>query len=207
MRTRTTTTITGIAAVLLSLTACSSSKDNDADAPAPTKTTAAGAAKVDCSDPSLSQADWTKNCDKGGGGLSKKFGQTFAWPDGVKVTVTKAVVFTDYDKSSGEKRTAGSTDYQVFVKVTNGSHAPLDLGNISVITEGATSGGEAGITGWTNAAPGLEGRLAPGVSVTKADQETLGTKFGRKIVVTVQRMSPTSSDPMEFPEFSGSITG
>lgn len=212
MRTRTLTT-TGLLAAGLLLTACSSTPNSTPDrtATAPSvKATAKAAATVDCSDPTLSQADWTANCgDKAGGsgGLSKQFGQTYTWPDGVKVTVTEARIFTAYDKSIGEKASPGALDYQVMVKVANAGHVPLDLGNLSVITAGATNGGEAAATSWNNGAPRLEGRLAPGVTVTKADSESLETKFGRKIVVTVQRMSADNSDVMAFPEFTGSITG
>lgn len=214
MRTRTRTLAAGLMAVgALTLTACSSSSGDGKTAATPKAAAPVGTPagkKVDCSDPGLSQADWVAHCDKTAAGhsdsLNKQFGQAYTWPDGVKVTVTEAKVFTGYDKSIDEKPTPGAVDYQVMVKVTNGSHVPLDLGNLSVITEGATNGGEASITGWTNAAPGFEGRLAPGVTVTKADQETLQNKFGRKIVVTVQRTSADSS-VMDFPEFSGSITG
>lgn len=208
MRTRTTLATGLLAAGTLALTACSSSSGTDAATqPAGTKKPTA-TKSVDCSDPNLSQAEWTAHCDTGAkpGSLHLRFGQTYTWPDGVKTTVTGAKVFTAYDKSIGEKPTPGAVDYQVMVKVTNGGRTPIDLGGLSVITEGATNGGEASITSWSNAAPGFEGRLAPGVTVTKADQETLQNKFGRKIVVTVQRTSADST-VMDFPEFSGSITG
>lgn len=187
MRTRALTTITLAAAGLLALTACSTTPSSSKPAGgAPIMTTAAAG-------PSSS-----------GAGLSQLFGQTYAWPDGVKVTITGAKLFTAYDASIGESATAGSTDYQVMIKVTNEGSAPLDLTTLSVITAGATSGGEASATAWNNAAPPLEGTLAPGGTVTKGDPETLETTYGKKIVVTVQRMS----DPvMPFPEFTGSITG
>lgn len=208
MRTRTSLTITGITAALLALTACGGSKD-DAGAPAATKIAAAPAKttaapkRVDCSDPSLSQAEWTKNCDKASGGLSKKFGQMFAWPDGVKVTVSKATVFTNFNKEFGEHATAGSTDFRVEIRITNGSRVPFDLGKLSTITEGATNGGEASVGLWTDDGSPLEGRLAPGVSVTKTDDATLENKYGKKIIVTVQRMTDDLS--AAFPEFSGTI--
>jgi hypothetical protein len=208
VHTRTTLAASLLAAGALTLTACSSTSSGTDAATQPASTKKPTATKsVDCSDPNLSQAQWTAHCDTSAKprSLHLQFGQTYTWPDGVKATVTEAKVFTAYDKSIDEKPTPGAVDYQVMVKVTNGSHVPLDLGNLSVITEGATNGGEASITGWTNAAPGFEGRLAPGVTVTKADQETLQNKFGRKIVVTVQRTSADST-VMDFPEFTGSIT-
>jgi hypothetical protein len=205
VRTRTTLAILLTAGALL--TACSGSNGTDTAA-RPTGTTAAAEAKIDCSDTALSQADWTANCtgpSADTAGLTKQFGQTYAWPDGVTATVTQARVFTAYDRAGGEKPT-GDTDYQVMIKVTNGGHTPFDLSTLSVITAGATTGGEAAATSWSNGAPGLEGRLAPGVTVMKADGEALEKQFGRKIVVTVQRMS-AAGDTMAFPEFTGSITG
>ncbi len=184
MRTR-TLAITGLLAAGLLLTACSSTPSSTPD-----RTAAAPSSKAAA----------------GGASLQQPFGKTYAWPDGVKVTVTQAKVFTGYDKSLGEKATPGSTDYQVSVKVTNGSPTPLDLGSLSVITVGATSGGEAEATAWGSGSDALQGRLAPGAAITKADDETLGTKYGRKIVVTVQR-STDDGTTAAFPEFSGSIAG
>lgn len=137
--------------------------------------------------------------------LHLKFGQAYAWPDGVKASVTEAKVFTDYDTSLDEKPTPGGTDFQVMVRITNGGRIPLDLSELSVITDGATNGGQAAITSWVNEGPRLEGRLAPGTTATKADPETLEKKFGRKVIVTVQRSS-SENVTYDFPEFSGSIT-
>lgn len=215
MRTRTRTLTAGLLAVgALTLTACGSSGDDGQSEAAPKAVAPVGTPagkKVDCSDPGLSQADWVAHCDKIAAGhsdsLNKQFGQAYTWSDGVKVTVTGARVFTAYDKSLDEGPTAGTTDYEVMVRVTNGGRVPIDLGDLSVITEGATNGGEASLLPVSNAAPGLEGRLAPGVTVTKADTESLETKFGRKIVVTVQRTVPGSIELQASPEFSGTITG
>lgn len=203
MRTRATTTIAVLTAGLL-LTACSSSDDTSATNKPATTTAATG---FDCADPNLAPADKLANCTGPDNGqpLQQAFGKTYAWPDGVKVTVTGAKVFTGYDKSIGEKATAGGIDYQVMVKVTNGGKQPFDLSSLSVITAGATNGGQAAAIGWSNAAPPLEGTLAPGVTVVKADAETLETQYGKKIVVTVQRASDGATQA--FPEFTGSITG
>lgn len=214
MRTRTTLAASLLAAGALALTACGSSSSDDSSSAASSKATSpvgtpAGKG-INCSDPGLPQADWEAHCDKTAAGhadsLSKQFGQTYAWLDGVKVSVTEAKIFTDYDKSIGEKATPGTTDYEVMIKVTNGGHVPVDLSDLSVITEGATNGGEASLLPVSNAAPGLEGRLAPGVTVIKADTESLENKFGRRIVVTVQRTVPGSIELQASPEFTGSIT-
>jgi len=181
MRTR-TVAVTATLAAVLSVAACDGNSSSDATitTPATTSTTADGS-------------------------LHLRFGQTYTWPDGVKVSVSEAKVFTDYDTSSGEKPTPGSTDYQVMIRITNDSRTSFDLSELSVITDGATNGGQAAATAWVNGAPGLEGRLAPGVTATKADAETLEKRFGRKVVVTVQRSS-SPDVTYDFPEFSGSIT-
>lgn len=183
MRTR-TLTIGVAAAGLLALTACSTAADGDV----PAATTAAVA---DSSAPSND--------------LSQAFGQVYAWPDGVKVTVTGAARFTDYNADYGEVADPG--DFRVKISITNGSAASLDLTNLSTIIDGATNGGEAMLATFTNGSAPLEGRVAPGVTVVKTDDNNLGTEYGAKIVVTVQRMSPDGTDVMDFPEFTGSITG
>jgi hypothetical protein len=200
---------------LLVLAGCSSSSKGDdtagkAAAPTTAKpSTTAAAKKVDCSDPDLSMADWTEKCgqdgsNKSAGDLHKQFGQTYAWPDGVKVSVIRAKVFTAYNKEFGERATGGATDFRLTIRITNGSQTPFDLGKLSTITDGATNGGEATVGLWTDNGSPLEGRLAPGVTATKTDDATLENRYGKKIVVTVQRMTDDLS--AAFPEFTGAIT-
>lgn len=196
----------GLLAAGLALAACSSSGGGaSASASTPHPVHTAANAKVDCSDPNLSQAEWTKNCAKGTNNTNKRFGQIYAWADGVKVTVTKAKVFTDFDTSIGERPDPGMTDFQVMVKVANGSHVPFDLSDLSALTVGATNGGQAAVTSWSKDDTPLEGQLAPGVTTTKTGDETLAKKYGRRIVVTVQRSS--GSGDLPFPTFTGAITG
>jgi hypothetical protein len=58
---------------------------------------------------------------------------------------------------------------------------------------------------YENGSQPLEGRLAPGVVATKNADHVLETKYGKKIVVTVQRNSENFD--LDFPEFTGEITG
>lgn len=189
MRTRTLTTIGLAAAGLLALTACSTTPE--ASKPAGGAPAATTAAVADTSAPSSD--------------LTQAFGQAYTWPDGVKVTVIGASRFTDYNADYGE--TPDSGDFRVKISITNGSSASLDLTNLSTIIDGATNGGEAMLAAFTNGSSPLEGRVAPGVTVVKTDDNNLDPSYGTKIVVTVQRMSPDGSDVMDFPEFTGSITG
>ncbi|MET8113837.1 hypothetical protein [Streptomyces prasinus] len=116
------------AALLLAvLTACGGG-DGDSSSSKPKPRASAGKEKsVDCTDESLDQADWMEHCadEAGTGGdgtegqaTGLEFGESYEWPDGLKVTVVDAKVFTDYDpgllesaepcrRSSRGRRTAG----------------------------------------------------------------------------------------------------
>lgn len=115
-------------------------------------------------------------------------------------------MFTDYNSDAGESHDPGTTDFRITLQVTNGGRSPLDLGGLSVIVQGATNGGEAATTTFENGSQPLEGQLAPGVTATKTDDESLETSYGRRIVVRVQRVAddPTGAT---WPEFTGTVTG
>lgn len=208
MRVRTTA---ATAALLLAvLTACGGS--GKADPKSPDK--ASASKKVDCKDESLDQADWMKYCSEeagtsGDGSEGKstglKFGESYTWPDGLKVTVVEAKVFADYDPELLESAEPGATDFRVKLKLENTGDVAVALDDLSTIIEGATNGGQASFTTFENGSEPLEGRLAPGVSAVKTDDNVLESKYGKKVVVTVQRNSGALD--LEFPEFNGSIVG
>jgi hypothetical protein len=212
MRLRATTATAAL--LLATLTACGGG-DGKADVGTNAAATTPGQteAKVDCNDQSLSQAEWVEHCSgspgTGGDGTEGqvtglKFGASYTWPDGLKVTVVEAKVFTDYDPEF-ESAEPGETDFRVKLKLENGGKAPVPLDDLSLIVEGATNGGEAASTSFENGSEPLEGRLAAGRTVTKTDDKVLETKYGKKIMVTVQRSSEDFS--LDFPEFEGEITG
>ncbi len=200
------------ALLLAALTACGGGDDGDTGAEGKASTTAPA---VDCMDEDISQADWMAHCSDEGaepGGDSSdqqvaglEFGESYTWPDGLKVTVVDAKVFTDHDEDLLESPEPGNIDFRVGLKLENGGKEPVALDDLSLIVEGATNGGEAAFTLFENGSQPLEGRLAPGVSTTKNHDNTIESKYGRKIVVTVQRSSDDFS--LGFPEFSGTITG
>ncbi|MGQ5576348.1 hypothetical protein [Streptomyces sp. ECR3.8] len=205
MRVRTTAATAAL--LLAALTAC-----GGGDSGSETKASeAAPSQSVDCTDQTMDQAEWMKHCadeaseDAGAQSTGLKFGETYTWPDGLKVTVVEAKVFTDLNEDLLESPEPGSTDFRVTLKVDNGSKEPVALDDLSLIVEGATNGGEAAFTMFENGSQPLEGRLAPGVSVSKNADHVLETKYGKKIVVTVQRNSENFD--LDFPEFSGEITG
>lgn len=207
------------ALLLAALTACNGGNDKAETKPSPAKSSPAKK-KVDCTDESLSQADWMKYCSEEGGddasagpeegadgakATGLKFGESYTWPDGLKVTVVEARVFTDYDKGLMESAEPGKTDFRVNLKLENTGKAAAKLDDLSTIIEGATNGGESSSTEFENGSSPLEGRLAPGVAAVKTDDNVLESKYGKKIVVTVQR---SSDDPdTVFPEFEGEIVG
>ncbi|MFJ2110648.1 hypothetical protein ACIOEX_01745 [Streptomyces sp. NPDC087850] len=155
-------------------------------------------AAVDCTDEDLSQAEWMEHCDGtgtgGGGGPSTglAFGKSYAWPDGLEVTVVEAKPLPGADQ--------GESWFRVKLKLTNAGTSSVDLGDLSTAVDGATNGGTAASLITDDAGEPLEGRLAPGVTVVKTDDNSLGLKYGKAIVVKVQRPD------MDFPEFEGSIS-
>ncbi|OMI34355.1 hypothetical protein [Streptomyces sparsogenes] len=195
-----------ILAASLPLTACSGSDNKDSSKDAKPK--AAGKTSFDCDDPNGDQAAWVEHCadekpapaEQSSTGLA--FGKTYTWPDGLKVSVVDArevTKFGEYDSTPDP----GETGFRVELKLTNTGKAAAKLDDLSLIVEGATNGGEAATTTYETGSDPLEGRLAPGMTVTKNDDSVLGTKYGKKIVVTVQRSSENFD--LEFPEFSGTI--
>ncbi|MEU2996936.1 hypothetical protein ABZ684_05065 [Streptomyces sp. NPDC006995] len=206
MRTRTA----AAAALLLacSLTACGGT----AEPAAPKSTVKASAPEheVDCSDTSLDQADWMEHCSEadgsgtggdGGPSTDLPFGKVYSWPDGLEVTVVEAQVFSDWDEF--EEPDPKAYDFRVRVKLDNKSGQTIDLDQVSVSVDGATNGGTADLAIFSKNSAPLEGRLAKGVSAVKTSDHSLEKRYGKDIVVTVQRT--TDDDVLTFPEFTGTI--
>lgn len=206
MRTRTAAAVALLLAC--SLTACGGS--DDPAAPKSTVKASAPEHEVDCSDTSLSQADWMEHCSEddgagtgGDGGPSSDlpFGKAYAWPDGLEVTVLEAKVFTDWDEY--EEPDPKNTEFRIRLKVDNKSEASVDLSQLSILVDGATNGGTAASSSFAKGSAPLEGRIASGVSAVKTDDNALEKRYGKDIVVTVQR---ATDDGFEvFPEFTGTI--
>ncbi|WP_275558471.1 hypothetical protein [Streptomyces sp. 5-6(2022)] len=191
-----------ILAATLPLTACSGNDGGKDEKPK------AAGKSYDCDNPNGDQASWVEHCadkkpapaEQASTGLT--FGKSYRWPDGLEVSVTSAKTVTQFGEYDS-KPDANETGFRVTLKLANKGKAPVKLDGLSLITEGATNGGEAASTTYDVGSEPLEGRLAPGTTVTKNDDEVLGRKYGKKIVVTVQRASEKFD--LEFPEFTGSI--
>ncbi|MFH9685256.1 hypothetical protein ACH4LE_02805 [Streptomyces sp. NPDC017413] len=191
----------------VALTGCGSESDS-ASSPAASRETVASppAHEVDCSDTSLSQAEWTENCseESAPSDVPTKdlaFGKPYAWADGLEVTVVEAKVFSDW--SEYEEPDPKSTEFRIRLKFDNKSKAAVNLSDISILVDGATNGGTASSSSFEKGSAPLEGRLAPGVAAVKTDDNTLEKRYGRDVVVTVQRTSDDGFDA--FPEFTGTI--
>jgi hypothetical protein len=207
MRARTTAATAAL--LFAALTACGGGNGDSADS---SKSAVPSAAKsVDCTSQTLSQSEYMEHCatepseDDGAKTTGLKFGESYTWPDGLKVTVTEAKVFTDYDEEILESAEPGMTDFRISLKVENGGKTAVALDDLSIIVEGATKGGQAASTSFSKGSEPLEGRLAPGVTVVKNNDNVLEKAYGKRIVVTVQRSSDDFS--LTFPEFEGEITG
>ncbi|MFB7928319.1 hypothetical protein [Streptomyces sp. NPDC056039] len=201
------------ALILAALTACGG---NGSDGSSASKTKAAAASKskkVDCTSQTLDQAEWMEHCadeastdaDTGVKSTGLNFGESYKWPDGLKVTVVEAKVWTTFTDEDFVEDDPKATEFRVLLKLENTGKAPAQLDDVSTFIEGATNGGEAAFTEFTTDSEPLGGRLAPGVTVTKTDDNSLESKYGKKIVVTVQRNSEDFD--LDFPEFNGEITG
>lgn len=209
MRIRTTAATAAL--LLAALTACGGS-DNGDDTAAETKSAKPAASEsVDCTSQTLSQSEYMEHCaaeaseDDGAKTTGLKFGESYTWPDGLKVSIVETKPFTDFDKDALESAEPGSTSFRVKLKVENTGKAAVALDDLSLIVEGSTNGGEAAFTIFSRGSEPLEGRLAPGVSAVKTHDNVLESKYGKRIVVTVQRSSDDFS--LAFPEFEGEITG
>ncbi|MFJ6729347.1 hypothetical protein ACIQPQ_31045 [Streptomyces sp. NPDC091281] len=207
-------TVAATALLLAALTACGNGGDSgDTEQSVASKPAAADTKAVDCSDESLSQSEWTENCaEQGTGGdgtdgeaTGLKFGGSYTWPDGLKVSVVEARVFTDFDPEVLESPEPGQTEFRVKLKLENTGKSPAALDDLSMIIEGATNGGEAALTEFSRGSAPLQGRLAPGVTAVKTGDHVLETRYGKRIVVTVQRASEDFD--LDFPEFEGEIVG
>lgn len=207
------------ALLLAALTACGGGDDGgqsgSSSKPKAAASKEAGEPKVDCMADDVSQADWMKYCSDEGAGTGGdgtdgqstglKFGESYTWPDGLKVSVVEAREWTQFTEEDYATDDPAFTEFRVKLKLTNGGKSAVKLDDLSVIVEGATNGGQASTTGFATDSQPLEGRLRAGVTATKTDDNALETKYGKEVVVTVQRSSENFD--LEFPEFEGEITG
>ncbi|QPP05260.1 hypothetical protein G4Z16_01395 [Streptomyces bathyalis] len=133
-----------------------------------------------------------------------KVGDTFTYEDGVNVTVASINEFTAFEEY-GDTAEPNQTPFRIDVKFENGSGKPVNLDDFMVNGQGATKGGDAEFTSWTEDVKDITGRLAAGQSDTKNSDGVLDKKYGTKMVVTVTRVSDDVDVMMEVPTWTGSI--
>lgn len=131
-------------------------------------------------------------------------GDTFAYKDGVKVTVqsiARLTAFGEYD--SGPE--ANQTGYRVTWTLKNGTKKPLDTDLWSESEQGATNGGEVTMLSVEKGSRTMTGRIAPGQSATFTSESALEKSSGNKIVITMTRMDDTADLLAEDPHWTGTI--
>ncbi|MFF4144566.1 hypothetical protein ACFY0A_24965 [Streptomyces sp. NPDC001698] len=129
------------------------------------------------------------------------FNKGYTWPDGLNVSVIAARVSTYYD----EAPQAGYTGFRVLLYVSNEGQKPVDLHGVTLLVDGATTGGEALHRTFESGSKPLEGQLAPGTGSNFTDDWSMKTEYGKRIVVRVQRVADYSGQ--DFPEFTGDVEG
>lgn len=200
----------------LTLTTACGSNDSAGEPATPAPSSEQSPDDVDCTDTTLTDAAWMEHCadsasdgdgtggDGGGIPVDLEFGEVYEWPDGLAVTVAKAAVFTDFTAEEGAPSET-ETEFRISLELTNGGEDSADLGELSTFVEGATSGGEAAATEFETGSAPLDGRLAPGVTAVKTDDNALEKEHGTDIVVTVRRIGDGGMDEWVSPEFVGTI--
>ncbi|GAA2099997.1 hypothetical protein GCM10009801_72140 [Streptomyces albiaxialis] len=168
-RGRERTVVALVAAVLVTVTACGTEGGGDDGG------TGRGGVSTGAEGRSGEQAAVPDDAD-----LRLREGETFTWPDGLEVTVVKA----DEVKTSGYG--AGHLPFQLHFEFHNGGGKTLSLDDFATFVEGATRGGEAVRTSFSDDTAGIGGRLAPGVTRRKTEDRVIRKEYGRKIVVTLQ---------------------
>lgn len=127
-----------------------------------------------------------------------KQGQFYRWPDGL----TAAVVKAERVQVGGFKDS--EVPFRLHIRFENRGKAPVSLDKFSTIAVGATNGGEAAATGFSGPDNEITGRLAPGVKVTKTEDNVIDEKFGNKLIVTMQRVT-NDEVAVEDPESTATI--
>jgi hypothetical protein len=201
-------TLITIAVVTAALTGCGSTAHQQGKA----ERAGGGAASksADCGpDSNLSQADWMDQCASATPAEKQPdtelaIGDTFAFKDGVKVTVLsvrRLTAFGEYD--SGPE--ANQTGYRVTWTLTNGTKKPLDADQWSESEQGATNGGEVTMLSVEKGSHEMTGRIAPGQSGTFTSESALDKANGNKIVVTMTRMDDQADMLADDPHWTGAI--
>lgn len=164
----------------------------------------------DCgSDSTLSQSDWIDQCasatptDKQPN-TELAVGDTFAYNDGVKVTIVSIRRLTAFGQWD-DRPDANQTGYRVTWTVLNGTKKPLDMDQWSETEQGATNGGDVTLLTVDKGSRSMTGRIAPGQTGTFTSESALAKANGTKIVITMTRMDEQADLLAEDPHWTGTI--
>ncbi|MFF0139687.1 hypothetical protein ACFYRN_24940 [Streptomyces sp. NPDC005227] len=203
------TTLVTVAILAAALTACGTADHEQGKAQ---RAKGAPASKsADCGpDSNLSQSDWMDRCASASpsekqANTELAVGDTFAYNDGVKVTVkslARLTAFGEYD----DRPDANQTGYRATWTVFNGTKKPLDVDQWAEQEQGATNGGEVTMLSIEKGSHSMTGRIAPGQTGTFTSENELPKANGTTIVVTMTRTDEGFDLLAEDPHWTGPIT-
>lgn len=122
-------------------------------------------------------------------------GDTHTWDDGITLTINAATELDPADLGEFSFVPDGETPFTVGVTIVNGSDAPLDLAQIVIGAEGATTGGTIMPMVWDGVTELLDGRLAPGETKEYRAGYTINTDaYGRDIILEGWRSTDLLDD-------------
>ncbi|WP_369244444.1 hypothetical protein [Streptomyces sp. R41] len=204
------TALITVAILAATLTACAGADHQQGKAERATAGAPSSSKSPDCGpDSTLSQSDWIDQCSSATPADKQPntelaVGDTFAYNDGVKVTITNIRRLTQFGEWD-DRPEAGQTGYRVTWSITNGTKKPLDLDQRSESEQGATNGGEVTMLSVEKGSRSMTGRIAPAQTGTFTSESALDKTYGTKVVVTMTRMDEQADLLAEDPHWTGTI--
>ncbi|MEU3842905.1 hypothetical protein AB0E88_23065 [Streptomyces sp. NPDC028635] len=211
--------LAAVATLAATLTACGPDGPSQGKAERNRSTASAQvSAPPDCGPNSnLSQSEWMEQCSGSATASDTAdkqpdtelaIGDTFAYTDGLKVTVDSIKLVTRYGEFD-ERPDADHTPFRVTFTITNGTSKPYTLDGLGYQAQGATTGGDTEPAFVEAGSKQMAGRLAPGRSGTFTAEYTIAKNDGKDIVFTVTRTDDAwiknGSFLAEDPHWTGTI--
>lgn len=199
-----------VAILATTLTACAGTDHQQGKAERATADAPSSSKSPDCGpDSTLSQSDWIDQCSSATptdkqANTELTVGDTFAYNDGVKVTIAsirRLTAFGEWD----DRPDANQTGYRVTWTILNGTKKPLDMDQWSETEQGATNGGDVTLLSIDKGSRSMTGRIAPGQTGTFTSESALDKTNGTKIVITMTRMDEQADLLAEDPHWTGTI--
>jgi hypothetical protein len=159
----------------------------------------------DCDDED--QGDDPEATDDNGQGTAAPgdlaIGDSHTW-DGTGLTVTVTDVTERSEFGEWDMPTADSTPFSVHVTIANDGDAPIDLSDVAITVEGATSGGGVNLDYFEGDLE-LSGRLAVGETITGTWSDSINEDYGRDLVITIAHWHDSNSVWADDPQWLATI--